>query len=123
MAVESRVMDERPRDEVAAGVGLWLVVIDALDVQSSRLNSTFVMRIEGVIGVCGSTTSRPTEGGDSETEGNGLEKLRLLGVRRMSCVPACTSREFGCSSDRVGVEIVLQLGVGRCFLKDNRNRY
>lgn len=123
VVVEPPATDERPRDEVPAGVGLWLVVIDALDAQSSRLNSTFVMRIEGVIGICGSTASPRTEGGDSETEGNGLEKLRLLGVCKISCVPACTSREFDCSSDRVGVEIVLQLGVGRCFLKDNRNQY
>jgi len=97
--VELPATDERPRDEVPVGVGLWLVVIDALDAQSSHLGSTFVMRIEGVIGVCGCTISRRTEGGDSETDGNGLEKLRLLGVCRMSCVPACTSRELGCSSD------------------------
>ena len=51
------VVDERARDEVPAGVGLWLVVVDALDDQSSRLDSTFVMWIEGVNGVCGSAVT------------------------------------------------------------------
>jgi hypothetical protein len=96
---EPPVMDERPRDELAADVSLWLVVVDALDAQSSRLNSTFGMRIDGVMGVCGCSISRRTEDGDSETDGNGLEKLWLLGVCRTPCVPACTSKEFGCAFD------------------------
>lgn len=99
MTEEPLVMDERPRDEVLVDVSLWLVVVDALDAQSSRLNSTFGMRIDGVIGICGSAISRRTEGGDSETDGNGLEKLWLLGVCRTAGVPACTSKKLGCSCD------------------------
>jgi hypothetical protein len=59
---EPPVIDERPRDELAADVSLWLVVVDALDAQSLRLNWTSRMRIDGAMGVCGCTISRRTEG-------------------------------------------------------------